>query len=42
MRWAVCARIVSGWGRVASVMAVVALVAARLEPDRAVLVSLVA
>lgn len=42
MRWAVRARIVSGWGRVALVVAAVALVAVRPEPDRAVLVLLVA
>jgi hypothetical protein len=36
-------RIVSGWGRVAaSVVAAVVWVVVRLEPDRAVLVSLVA
>jgi hypothetical protein len=34
--------IVSGWGRVVSVVMAVALVAVRLEPDRAVLVPLVA
>ena len=42
MRWAVRARIVSGWDRVALVVAAVALVAVRPGPDRAVLVSLIA
>ena len=41
MRCAVRARIVIGWGRVASVVAAVALAVVGLEPNRAVLVSLV-